>query len=380
MEVAMSSKQTRPNNLWEVRWRDNRGHSRRKRFRTKEAALNFDAEVRHKKATGTYTDPDRAKLRFSEITDRWERSLDHDLKEKTAVGYRRILDRVENEFGRRRVADIEGDEVQEWIDELVENGAQPGTVRNNYRVLKMVLDKAVRDKIIPSNPAVGVRLPRASRREMLFLTNAQVQQLAQEVGASAIIVRFAAFTGLRAGEIAGLRVRDLNLKGKTATVRVQRSMADINGRLEETEPKTKAARRTVGIPAFVADELRESLGDRADNPEARVFVAGRSGDWRHSNWYGRTFRPAVKRLVEKGTWPEELADLRFHDLRHTFASFLVETGAHPKEMAEVMGHSTVMITLDRYSHMFPHLRDALTRRLDEFYKDVQAPQSAANRV
>jgi integrase len=87
-----------------------------------------------------------------------------------------------------------------------------------------------------------------------------------------------------------------------------------------------------------------------------------------------SFRPAIHRLVEKGTWPEELSGLRFHDLRHTYASYLVAIGAHPKQMAEVMGHSSVQITLDRYAHLFPHLLDALTKRLDKAYKDVKPPK------
>jgi integrase len=75
--------------------------------------------------------------------------------------------------------------------------------------------------------------------------------------------------------------------------------------------------------------------------------------------------------------PDRLHGLRFHDLRHSYATFLVEQGAHPKEMAELMGHSSVQITLDRYSHIMPRLRSALAERLDSAYRDARPADSAS---
>jgi integrase len=75
--------------------------------------------------------------------------------------------------------------------------------------------------------------------------------------------------------------------------------------------------------------------------------------------------------------PAHLRGLRFHDLRHSYASLLVAEGAHPKEMAELMGHSSVQITLDRYSHMMPHMASTLAERLDATYRSAQPPADAA---
>jgi integrase len=355
-----------PNGAWELRYYDSHGGNRRKRFHTREGALDFKAKLRVDKREGRFINPTRQNTLFKDVAEDWYGSRERDTKPKTISGYGQILNRVEEHFGKKRVGFITPDDVNDWVQELIDDGKAPGTIRNSYRVLKMVMDFAVRHQYIAANPCVGITLPRNQPREMLFLTAEQVNQLAEEVGEpNGLIVKFAAFTGLRAGEIAGLRMKDLSKN----SLRVRQSIAEVNGELIEGEPKTKAAKRTVGIPAFVLAELKDYIGDRANDPEAFVFVGSRLGGmWRHSNWYARVFRPAVASLVEEGTWPKELAGLRFHDLRHTYASYLVAIGAHPKQMAEVMGHSSVQITLDRYAHLFPHMLDALTKRLDEEYR------------
>ncbi|MHB1445372.1 MAG: site-specific integrase [Acidimicrobiales bacterium] len=213
---------------------------------------------------------------------------------------------------------------------------------------------------------------------MLFLTAGQVRALAQAVqdhGEAArrrppygLLVEFAAFTGLRAGEIAALRMGDLDLR--LGTVRVERAVGHVAGARLEGTPKTKAGRRTVEIPAFVVAQLKAELGDRVLDRDAPVFANANGQAFNYGTFYGLHFKPAVRRVL-----PAELHALRFHDLRHTYASFLVEQGAHPKEMAELMGHSSVQITLDRYAHVMPRMRTALAERLDAAYRDVEADEA-----
>lgn len=100
-------------------------------------------------------------------------------------------------------------------------------------------------------------------------------------------------------------------------------------------------------------------GVSALDRDAPVFVLDDGRPLNYGTFYGLYFKPAVRAVL-----PDLLHGLRFHDLRHSYASFLVEQGAHPKEMAELMGHSSVQITLDRYSHIMPRLRSALAERLD----------------
>jgi len=97
---------------------------------------------------------------------------------------------------------------------------------------------------------------------------------------------------------------------------------------------------------------------------------------RHGNFYGRHFRPAVRRLVESGRWPSRLADLRFHDLRHTAASLLIANGEHPKAVADRLGHSDIGITMNRYGHLYEGHAKEIADRLDETFRAGLAGQSA----
>jgi integrase len=91
-----------------------------------------------------------------------------------------------------------------------------------------------------------------------------------------------------------------------------------------------------------------------------VFPGVRGGPLRHGNFYARHFKPAVRRLVDSGTWPKNLRELRFHDLRHTCASMLIEANVHAKGISELLGHSSIAITMDRYGHLYKDREDEPT--------------------
>ena len=115
----------------------------------------------------------------------------------------------------------------------------------------------------------------------------------------------------------------------------------------------------------LCERLRAHLGDRLLDREALVFTEPNGTPLKFGSFYSQRFKPAVRAVL-----PEHLHGLRFHDLRHTYASLLVEQGAHPKEMAELMGHSSVQITLDRYSHVMPRMTSALADRMDSAYRNA----------
>ncbi len=139
------------------------------------------------------------------------------------------------------------------------------------------------------------------------------------------------------------------------------AVSDVNGHLLTGSPKSEDSRRTVPLPAFLAAELRSHL--RTIDPDAYVFTAPEGGQLRHNNFMKRSWRKAV---AEAGL----PATLRFHDLRHTFASLMVAEGAHPKELQELMGHSSITVTLDRYGHVFPQRLSNLASRLDARRSEV----------
>jgi integrase len=218
-----------------------------------------------------------------------------------------------------------------------------------------VLGAAIQAGALVRNPAAGVRAPRSHSREMHFLSAVEVDRLAEAITPPyGVLVRFAAYTGLRAGEIAALRVKRLDLL--RGAVRVVEAASEVGGRLISGPTKTHAE-RTVRLPQFLRDELAAYLASRPRDRDAFVFTAPRGGPLRHHNFYKRLFCPALARAG----LPEQI---RFHDLRHTCAALLIEQGAHPKAIQVHLGHSSIQVTMDRYGHLFPDALGDLADRLD----------------
>jgi hypothetical protein len=177
------------------------------------------------------------------------------------------------------------------------------------------------------------------------------------------LVLVGAYGGLRIGELAGLR------RGRTDTARgtvtVLEIATDVSGRLVFGPPKTRAARRTVSLPAPVANELEQHLASYAEpHPDALVFTAARGSALRATNFRRRTWRPAVRAA--------ELDDLRIHDLRHTAVALWIAAGASPKEVARRAGHTSVKTVLDVYGHLYAEADVALRERLEAMFVPVVA--------
>jgi integrase len=178
--------------------------------------------------------------------------------------------------------------VAAWVADMSARGLAPATVRQAHRVLALVLTLAVRDGRIPCNPATGVPLPRALRAEPRFLTREQVEQLAVAAGAYGDVVRLLAYTGLRFGEMAALRVRRIDFLRKRLTV--AESATEVGGVVQFGSPKTHQ-QRTVPIPAVLLEPLsRRCAGKRGDD---LVLTSPEGGVLRSGNFRRRVFDPAA---------------------------------------------------------------------------------------
>jgi len=192
----------------------------------------------------------------------------------------------------------------------------------------------------------------------MFFTAQQVESLARAIDPPqyAFLVRFAAYTGLRSGEIAGLRVRRLDLlAGK---VEVAETLIPVDGKLVAGPTKTYA-NRTLPLPAFVRDQAGEYLAwltveqGRPLEPDDYVFRAAKGGPLNRHRIREKVMRPALLRAG----FPEEF---RAHDLRHTCASLMISLGAHPKLVMERLGHSDISITMGVYGHVFESMHEHVT--------------------
>jgi integrase len=255
--------------------------------------------------------------------------------------------------------------VRAWVAELSAGHLAPATVQKAYQLLGKVMGAAVDAGMIPQSPCRRVPLPKAEREEMRFLTSAEVATLAYAIQPRyRVLVLVGAYGGLRIGELAGLRRGRVDLLRGTVTVAeivVERGVLHIG------PPKTRASRRTVGLPRFVVEELAAHPAGSGD-PEAFVFTAPEGGPLRVHGFRARVWRPATRAA--------ELDGLRIHDLRHTAVALWIAAGANPKEVSARAGHASVSFTLDRYGHLYPEADSALRDRLDALYGAAQRRRRA----
>lgn len=358
-------------------------------FRTKTDANNWLVDVQSMLRRGELPDLTAGRRPFREWAEHWLAT--RQVRSSTRRSYRGVLDRhLFPEFGGVPINAIDRHGVSRFLAELSEKMA-PGNVVNIRRVLSMVLNEAARSGAISRNPTDGVRVKRPRRQEMVFLTREQVAALAEKVTHPKIpcgkgfryptypeygfMVRFASETGLRAGEIAALRIGRVDLMNSRVHVVESASQVprrEAEGGIIYQETKTYEA-RSVPLTRSVAKELTEHLKGRPQDPNAFVFTSPGGGALYYDNFYNRHFKPAVQAMIdedEKRLIPETT---RFHDLRHTYATLLIAAGANPLTVKQRMGHSSITVTMDRYAHLFPHLEQDITDRMDAAYREVHQP-------
>ncbi|BEP13838.1 site-specific integrase [Acidothermaceae bacterium B102] len=227
------------------------------------------------------------------------------------------------------------------------------TVRRIHATLRVALNDAVKRRLIPYNPATHVELP-VARRSRTTVWDAK--QVAAFLTATAdddlgLAFRLVVLTGLRRGELCGLRWSDLDLDHGLLWVR--QAIADVNGALLVGEPKTKAGTRVVPLDETTSElllEHRDAQSRRAqvrdDDYEDNDYVFARSdGTVLRPDTLGRSFRRAVKK--------SGLPTIRFHDLRHTSASLALAAGIPMRVVSDRLGHSSTAITADLYTHVVP---------------------------
>jgi integrase len=226
IEDLKSTRQGQGRLRWRVRYRDPAGRERAKSFARKRDAERFLQHAEADKLRGQWVDPKWGRTTVRELAERWYATT-VTLKPKTREDYRSLLNNhVLPAFGDRAVGSLDTLAVRGWLAGMVSKGLSPSRAKHAYYVLYAVLEAAIQAGALVRNPAAGVRAPRGRSREMHFLSAAEVERLAEEiVPPYGTLVRFAAYTGLRAGELAAVRVKRLDLL--RGTVRVVEAASEV---------------------------------------------------------------------------------------------------------------------------------------------------------
>jgi integrase len=336
---------------WLARWRDPDGRQRKRSFARRLDAQRYLTATESAKDVGTYVDPNGQRVLLADWGAAWLREQTH-LRPSTRARYDALWrTHVAPRWGTVRLGGVRHADVQGWVSELTGKGLAPGTVRQAYRVLSLVLDRAVRDGRLQRNPAEDVTLPRQVRQEPRFLTPAQVRALADAAGPRWLEIEFLVRTGLRFGEFAALRVARVDLARRR--VHIVESVSEVGGRLEWGPPKSHA-NRVVPLPPSLTEPLAERVTGR--RPEELVFTAPHGGAVRLGNWRRDVFDRACRLAGVEGVSP--------HDLRHTAASLAIAAGASVKAVQRMLGHASAAMTLDVYAALWDDELDGVSDRLD----------------
>ncbi len=354
----MSSVDKTEHGTYRVRSRTPDGGSRSKSFKRRVDADAFAATVETSKLQGTYTDPSLGKTRFGEWAKHVQDSRINLAPSTQARDDSYFRSFILPYFSDEPLAKINPLHVQGWVRALLAKDYAPATIRKAYQLLSAVFEAAVTSDLIARSPCRGIKLPKDAREEMRFLSPEEIEKLADAIDPRyRALVLAGAYTGLRSGELFGLKVNRLNMLRRQ--LRVVENLTEVNGQVWLGPPKSKASRRTVTMPAFLVEELAQHLAQYRGSEEW-VFSSPLGGPVRRTNFRRRVWLPAVQASVS--------APLRFHDLRHTHAAILIAQSVHPKVLQERLGHASITTTLDTYGHLMTGLDEAAADSLDRSYR------------
>jgi len=340
---------------------------------TKAEAEKRLSELLHQLDTGAFMRP--GKTTVGDYLERWLADYAQvNLAPRTFEGYRTIINgHLVPGLGQLPLTRLKPEHIQRYYSDMLlqgradGNGAlSPRTVRHHHMVLHKALDTAVKWGLLLRNPADAVTPPRCQQAQWHTLAEGGIHAMLDAAKATPYYALFyvALFTGMRRSEILALRWCDLDLAMCQASV--HRALHQLHsGEIVVRPPKSAKGSRMVALTpstALVLEEHREKQALEA----ALIGRTVKDDDFVFSTTEGEPFLPnrvtvAWRRLAGR----LGMSNIRLHDARHSHASLLLKQGVHPKVVQERLGHSSITLTLDTYSHVAPGLQEAAARRFDE---------------
>lgn len=331
---------------WYARYRDDTGAQRVKVFDRKVDAEKYLTTVGAALLTNSYVAPQAGAPTVAEFYAIWSQQQIWTTGTEKAMS----LAVRSSTFANVRLRDLRPSHVEAWVKAMTVKGLAPGTIRTRFNNVHSLLRAAARDRMIPSDPAESIRLPRGRAREvaMTVPTPEQVGALvASAEGPFRTFVALCAFAGLRLGEAAAVQLGDIDFLRRTLTVRRQVQRA-ARASVEIRPPKYNSERIIYlddGLLALLARHV-EVVGVHGGD---RWLFTGDHGNPPHQNTVGYWWR---RTKASAG-----VGDLRLHDLRHFFASGLIAEGCDVVTVQRALGHKSATTTLNTYSHLWPSAED-----------------------
>jgi len=303
---------------------------------------------------------DAGTLTLGRYLDSWlSHSVRGSVRQRTFERYEQIARvHIKPTIGRIKLKALTPIHVRGLYREKLDDALSPRTVQYIHTTLRKALKEAVQDGLIPRNAADAVKAPKSAKKEINPLTPEQARVFLEAARGDRFEALYvlAIHCGLREGELLGLKWDDLNLEAATLSVRRTLSETKELGRIFEVPKNGKG--RSINLTPGAIEALHGHLGRQLEEIERAgegyqdqglVFPARMGTPMNAKNLTARSFKP----LLDKAKLPRSV---RLHDLRHTCATLLFGKGIHPKIVQELLGHATIAITLDIYSHVLPNMQ------------------------
>jgi len=306
-------------------------------------------------------------LTVGDYLKRWLKDVEDTVRRSTYEGYEyAVRPHIVPALGRIKLKDLTSAHLRSFYRDRLDSGRAPATVHKLHVVLHKALKAAVADGLIPRNAAAGLKLPRITREEIDPLTEEEARRLLETVRGDRLETLYvlALNTGMRQGELLALKWDDVDLE--RGVLRVRRTLTHANKSFVLGEPKTKNSRRTIRLTTGAVNALRMHLSRQLEEieymgslyqPGGLIFATETGTIINPSNLRNRSFKPLLKGAG--------LPPIRFHDLRHTCATLLLSNDVNAKVVSEMLGHSSIRITLDIYSHLMPDMQEKAAKALEK---------------
>ncbi len=321
-------------------------------------------------------------MTLSQYLDQWlQMAAKPRVSERTFSDYQDILTRyVRPALGRRILSQVKPLNIQALYSEMQERGLSARTVRYTHAILTSALKQAVKWRMLTHNPAQLVDLPKLQRKEMKALTREEAGRFLSAASEDryGVLFAIALATGMRPEEYLALQWKDVDLERGTVSVRRTLCWRRLGGGWYFGEPKTARSRRQIPLPfslvrALVEHKRRQAEERLKAGPDYQnldlVFATAQGGPVLLSNLFRRHFKPLLRHAGLDDS-------IRLYDLRHSCATLLLEANENPKVVSERLGHASITLTMDTYSHVLPSMQQAASEKIENL---LFAPMSNSAR-
>ena len=346
---------------------DGRRVRRRVYGKTRKEAETKLVELRAKSESGTPITPGH--LTLEAFLNEWlSQIVAQRVRPNTLAAYTFYVDRyLTPDLGRTRLAKLTAREVRLYLDSLRKRGAGVRTIRYVHGTLRAALEDAMREELLEKNVAKLVRPPSAPKAERQPLTPDEIRTFLKANRDDRLHALFMtiALLGLRRSEVLGLRWGDVDLV--EGTLRVQRGLHRIDGRLQEMPTKTQRSQRTIPLPKPLLEDLERHLGEQ-ELERIRLAERWPSSEYVFTTPIGTPIDPDnCSKLVRAAQVRAGVRAVRMHDFRHGCVSVLLALGVPPRTVMEIAGHSALEMTMNVYAHVTLEDKRAALDKLGDLF-------------